>query len=433
MLNFYYIDEPMTEVTKSSIKQDHFSKKLLKCDVFTNAIILPACNNLKDKLGGGIVSENGDYIERTSLHKGGGRKYEYSGIEIEEDCTCFYLGYMYNVWGHCITDCLKNLWYFLTPEGQALLKHGIKIVYIAPANFKFSRSTKDLLECLGIKTDNLYYVNRITKCKRIIVPEDSFTTENEIRYFTKEYIDTINTIIKNIHIKPSTIDKLYFTRSHLHKNNGYRDFGEKNIENIFRKLGFKIVAPEKLSFFEQVSMLQGCSTFAATEGSISHNALFLREGANLILLRKAPYLTGYQLAINEMKKLNVTYIDAHLSAFVDKDSPWEGPFFMYVNSNLIRFANEKGLELHHVKFPYRLFIKYVIASLKNNFKPNDYYQNIVSKFMQAKEIWKNVRYKYYLCIIMKHISLLENFKYSRQYIHKKIDYYEEILNSMHIS
>ena len=82
---------------------------------------------------------------------------------------------------------------------------------------------------------------------------------------------------------------------------------------------------------------------ATTEGSISHNAVFMSKGANLEIVRKVPFVNEYQIALNEINNLHVTYIDAHLSVFARKDALAAGPFFIYVNDNLIRFSGIKGL------------------------------------------------------------------------------------------
>lgn len=105
-------------------------------------------------------------------------------------------------------------------------------------------------------------------------------------------------------------------------------------------------------------MLQHVKSLVATEGSIAHNAVFCRPGTEVIILRKAFYTNDHQYVINQMRELNVTYIDVHLSLFTN-DQPNLGPFFLYVNDNLVRFfKNRYGMEIENT-FSERRFLKYV--------------------------------------------------------------------------
>lgn len=110
-------------------------------------------------------------------------------------------------------------------------------------------------------------------------------------------------------------------------------------------------------------MLQGCKSFATTEGSCSHNALFMKPGSELIVVRKIDSCNGYQHPINSMKELNVTYIDASLTHFPsDRKKPWAGPFFIYLNKRLAAFA---GVRPH---FPVKTYCQYAWPQVKRKTK-----------------------------------------------------------------
>ena len=82
----------------------------------------------------------------------------------------------------------------------------------------------------------------------------------------------------------------------------------------------------------------------------------MSRGTQIEIIRKVPFINEYQIALNEIKELNVTYIDAHLSIFVRNDVPAAGPFFIYVNDNLLNFA--KRDEFHNT-FSIKRFRNYV--------------------------------------------------------------------------
>ena len=145
---------------------------------------------------------------------------------------------------------------------------------------------------------------------------------------------------------------MYFSRSAWKKGNP--DFGEHLIEKAFyEKYHCEIIHPEQLSFVDMVKILQETRTLITTEGSVSHNSLFMQPGSELIIIRKAGFVSYYQLMINQIKDLRVTYIDAHQTHyFYDKETPYYGPFFLYVNNSLAQFLKIKA------HFPLLTYIRY---------------------------------------------------------------------------
>ena len=115
---------------------------------------------------------------------------------------------------------------------------------------------------------------------------------------------------------------MYFSRTLI--NDG-KDYGENAIEEMFVKEGYTVVHPEMFSFDEQVQMLSTCTHFAATEGSISHNVVFTPR-TEVVIIRKSNYINSYQVFINELADVDVTYIDSNYTLV--RTVPWCGPFFV---------------------------------------------------------------------------------------------------------
>lgn len=153
-------------------------------------------------------------------------------------------------------------------------------------------------------------------------------------------------------------DKIYFSRTRLHDA---RDFGELAIEHLFANQGYRIVYPETLSFLEQVRMVSCCKTFAATEGSISHNAIFLHQGQQCVVLKKANYTNGYQYMIEHITGADTKYININHS--IHSRSPWEGPFYMCPTSDLYTFLGIKKKEL--CRWFSKVWYQYLMAWFRN--------------------------------------------------------------------
>lgn len=266
---------------------------------------------------------------------------DYSQYECSDEVQCYcdeevlYIGRFITRWGHCITSNLMNLWVFLDPDKyNSVVKKTLVYVQDIP-NLQLPSHFLEMLKLLGIDTSRLRHITENTRFRKVIVPDPCYyydENENGQQRYTPEYFSLINNITKHI-CADESFPKVYFTRTKFRLN--HRDYGESQIEKVFRKLGYTIISPEKLSFKEQVSILKGCKCFAATDGSVGHNSVFLKEGTECVFIRKVDWVNPYQALINHVKQLNVTTIDANWSFLLyNNNEPWEGPFFVYNNKRL---------------------------------------------------------------------------------------------------
>ena len=182
----------------------------------------------------------------------------------------------------------------------------------------------------------------------------SYDKENCQRFFTKEYVDIVNCLESDI--CPAEYKKIYFTRSGILDK---KDFGEKKIEDLFERNGYKILHPEKMSFDEQISLLKGCDSFACTEGSVSHNVIFCKDKTDVVIIRKCNMINGYQMALNSLRDFSVTYIDSNKTVPANKRHPYLGPFFLYMSDLLADYFN-----LPHEKFPLGKYAVYLCFVMK---------------------------------------------------------------------
>ncbi len=371
-MNQQYIDDLLKKETYSCLSKNYYSTKKIQVTSVENGYVLPYNGWIGEplttgKMAGGVVNECKSYIEQSGVRENLCCSYDFDDSDVVvSERRVIYIGMFLPVWGHCITDCLKKMWFLQTEECRRLLEEGAQLVYVNTMN-TLPSSFLEILSALDIKESSLCDVRSITKYKEIIIPDDSLYREDGIIYYTKEFKLVVEKIKKNIGIIANlNYEKIYFSRYRIR---GGRDYGEKRIEDVFKYLGYKIIYPEQLTFKEQYSLLSQCRYFASTEGSTSHNSMFCQEGTVVTLLRKAAYLNEYQFMINQLSGLNVTYVDTHLSICLDKNKLWFGPFFMYVNDNLLAYANlpmvfnnfslkafkkyaKRGYALYHNEIPY---------------------------------------------------------------------------------
>lgn len=381
-----------------------FSPSLLDVKVYDNAIILPHkivdCGNT---MGGGIVTESGNHISVIDV---GESPYYYEQEEVNGDEGCvIYLGMFHTVWGHCITDDLKKIWFLSSPEYYKLQKNqNVRLAYTGFDGFgptgRFNDNFKELLKMIGVDFETLERIEEPTRFNRIYVPSDSliYNRTKEIepfncsvaRYWTNEFKKIFDRLIAGTK-RIEGYEKVYLSRR---KWEG-RDYGEKDIENLFEKLGFRIICPEQYSFSQQLSIFVSCRCLASAESSVTHNSIFMQDGSELIIIRKGNYVNSYQSAINDMKKMKVTYFDSHLSVFNDTEYPYTGPFFLYVDDDLQRWAYTQTDKREYLNsFKFKNFMSYAKSSFlqgMNTRRNGDLF--LFDKLKQ--EILKEKRHKYY--------------------------------------
>lgn len=291
------------------------------------------------RFAGGVTDADGTFAKSSALHEppcdvGG------SYAATMQDCnrTAVFIGFLLPEWGNVLFDSLKKLWFLRTDEGRRMLAQDAVVAYVtwgnaAPPPYQF-----EIWEMAGYDTSAWLHVTTPTRFHQVILPGNSLkATADETRLFSPLFKMEIERIkaaaFAGSHSgKPHDAGgKTYLTRTSLHSN---KDYNEKEIEQLFREKGFDIVAPEKLSVAEQIRLMASSRTVAATEGSVSHNALFMSPGSQLIVLQKADYVNGYQHAANAVADLKVTYIRAHHSVCASKQMPWAGPFYLTVTPEL---------------------------------------------------------------------------------------------------
>lgn len=319
--------------------RDFFREEPLDVAVVKNGIILPAHEN-KTKLwaDGGVIDENGNFLETTKIAKGFtfGGKYAYDKDKIIKlDEVVLYFNPLIKHWGHFICDLIGRLWYIRNNPRK------YKIAYCGwnwgLDEGGFSGNFLELLGLLGIKKEQLINVQHPMQFKKVIVPDSAFV-QNE--YYATEFTEMIDILVKNALKKcPSVPEKIYFSRTRL----GFdKELGEAKLEKLFADNGYEIMYPEKLSVKEQICYFNKAKSIVMVAGSISHNLIFTRSSkVDAAIINKMPLPNSYQFTVDSMTKANVSYVDAY---FAPRPVLYGmGPFLLSINRYLRQFLHDKEL------------------------------------------------------------------------------------------
>ena len=383
---YSFLTERNKERTIKDTSIDFLAKKELTVLSLDHAVVVSR------KAGGpGVFSSDG-YVKESDLHIGFSsvRGIPNESLVHYNDEEVVYVGCLLSVWGHCLTDNLKHLW-FLQDERYVHLKK-LKFVYtMLNDDDSLSSGMLALYNKLGIHEDQLIRVTGVERFLRIYLPEQCFFCvpggdfyKSGYRYYTKEYKRIVQAILDNTKMT-SGPEKVYFTRTKWVRkaNQKYRDFGENYIEDFFRELGYEIISPEEFSLDEQISIVHGCKRFATTQGSTSLNALFCEDGTEVCIINKQNYNAPYQLAINHLIPCRITIIDANKSTLNSKKTPWAGPFFMYRSKELCAWGGKpyKGFPIKD--YALYLFIVKAREMKRKLSKPKNKIRNLVKACLRA--------------------------------------------------
>ncbi len=308
-----------------------------------DAYVLPS----DGKNRAGLCTSAKEFIPTTSFSGGEHRDVDFDSFRREET-SAIYLGCLYSVWGHAFLDNLRRLWFLTSAEGKRLLADGVRLIYVNHYRSAPGENFWKLVRMLGLPVERFDVIDEVTQFSTIYVPDASFCYA-ENASFSDEHNTLIDRILANVP-SDNRFEKVYFTRACL-RGQQWRDYGEYKIERVFHKLGYAIFCPEKLTLEEQLLLLKNCREFVAAEGSVAHNSIFCRPGTRVIILRKADYVNDYQLAINEMRALDVTYVDIHHSVPPYPNSIMIGPFYLYITPWLERFIGHKVPHLPYWALP----------------------------------------------------------------------------------
>ena len=281
-----------------------------------------------------------------------------------------------------MTDHIKRLW-FLTSDAYKKYFTSCKLVLNLMGENIIPNFVK-LLKILGIDVSKLNIIRHATKFQNIILPDPSFfytrrSGGGRTPVFTEEYASTIDKVREFAHKNFSTLPEKKFYFFH-----GFgKQIGEERLAKYFQSKGYAIIQPEKLPLEEQLNIFANCESFASTVGSVSHNAMFLKDETETILIPRYCDLNTIQLLLSQLEKLNVTYIDSQLSIFFQ--SQHGGPFCYIVSENLKKYFGDEVTE-KYTEEDFSTFLSYVYYAknigLKENQQELTYLRNILPEFME---------------------------------------------------
>lgn len=370
--NYEYVNTEFKEKAKEYSERQCLINKELGVTCYKKAFVVPF-----DKIRRGevitedLIAVSTDFKRKVDIS-------EYNLSNAKKGGKAVLLGnFWIYVWGHCFTDHFNKLWFAFTEECKKLQSQGAELIALSckPQAPKYFQT---LFELTGFDWNSLKFVTETTQYDELYVPDNCYLQiEGEWnRFYTKEYVgllDRMKTNVRRLALADDhypQYDRIYLTRTQGSFGT-FRDLGERLIEDVFRKEGYTIVAPEKLTVPQQIWLMMNVKDLVATDGSICHASTFCAPRTKITVLMKADFLVENQIVSDQIAELDVTYVGVHRSFFAGKNDPWHGPFLFCITNNLERYVGHK---IPHVPFflrkdffLYCLRKLYVVSFRKSSF------------------------------------------------------------------
>lgn len=346
------------------LKQIHESGEFVKINELTveeyeNATVLPIKKFSEDEyaLGrGGVVDSENNYVRLSALNK---RIYDkYFSESNYEDKTVVFCGWYVNHWGHFLVDTVIRLWH--RPEDV----DGYAFIVNENENLQITGNFKRFFELLDIPLEKIILVNQSTRFKKVIVPQSSYSRSE---YYSDEYINLFQTVsvaaLETIGRK-KPFEKIFFSRAALRKARMH-EFNIKEIDSFFKKNGYEIIYPEKITLDEMIFYLNRCEVCAAVSGTLPHNILFAQNGKKLIITERNVVNNEIQADVNIIKNLDVVYIDSAVGAFpVDVSA---GPFILGYTDFMDKYAADNNMIRIKSKLDNPLIFRHILKKYLNDY------------------------------------------------------------------
>ena len=316
---------------------------------------------------------------------------------IDEEVLFLGSGYLMIHFGHFLVEGISRTWPLLYSKYK-----NIKVVIAYETKQKVPVFVRKFLNALGVPDENIIAVYKTTRFKRVIIPRQAI---NGHLYMLPIMNKVFNKLALNlVDKKYKTYNKIYLSRSAM--NDG-RTFGEKQVEKIFEKNGYKIIYPETLPLEHQVALAANCKEMAGTAGSALHLALFMKAGGRVVQIKRnstnADNIVTQKL-ICDLRKLDLIWIYGSIETVPTGHFTME-PQIIGVTPYLIKFFDDNHF-------------KYSKSDLDIDSKEFDRYKQQLKKYKIKKT------YKKIIDIPVRLISVFgitkHNRKVIREYLRKKL-------------
>lgn len=327
---------------------DNIKSKIIlnsSIDEIESGIIAPYKNN--DVHTGGVFADNNNYIEKSKyigdwFRFGGNYDLSKENIEyLDEDVV--YLGFFINHWGHFLIDVIVRMWII-----QYKKYLNCKFAFIVEDNSTINDNYYQFFELLGLSRDQIVWIDHPIQFKKVFIPSQGKDKDWNI---SREYLNFLSYVNEKSSKKSSRKyinDCIYLSRQSF-IDATKKEKGEAQVEEEFKKNGYLVLYPEKMSLYEQIDVFQNAKEIVCINGTIPLNCIFLGDKVKLVVLNKTSLIHKNLIMMSSIMSIKPVYIDVYKEPIPNHPRYLgEGPFWIKFNKNLENYFNDSNLKIYPV-------------------------------------------------------------------------------------
>lgn len=263
---------------------------------------------------------------------------EWNDVE-KEEVSAIYCGYLNPHWGHFLTDSLPQLWPLFCGWGEEV----DKIVYACRPGEEncFCSNIGEAFRLAGV-ADKVEIISSPRRYRSLLIPQRAISPRRFASVEALGVFDAIAEAAMREGNGENGFERVLLSRGKFGKA-AANEIGLDEIEGLFENGGYRPVSPERIGLGEMIRILRGAKQVVAVQGTLPHNMLFAKQGAELVVIEKSAAINNFQPAIDILRDLSVTYVDANAQWWTV--SGGLGPFILYPGKWLRSYASDAGLEV----------------------------------------------------------------------------------------
>lgn len=191
----------------------------------------------------------------------------------------FWCGALNMHFGHLLAECISRILPYKELKTKGKLCFSVKRGEFIPSFFW------EIIDFFGYCKNNVLLVDDVIIAKKLlVVPQNE--SLNQQKPTSKFYLDLLDKNSPPIPHDQKTGGVYYFSRTQLDKYAG-KLAGELYIEKYLQACGVKIVYPEQLTVYEQVTIFKNADLIIMLEGSACHTLQLLgKTDCDLFIIKR---------------------------------------------------------------------------------------------------------------------------------------------------
>ncbi len=285
-----------------------------------------------------------------------------------------YLGHLMNHYGHFITETISTFWLLLE---EHCFDH--YIFHSFEGSSSIPNYATHIIDAFKIPKSKILIINTPLKLEEVVIPERLVQLNFKIdRNMLEVYSYLKEFILTNFPVKIKNHELLYLSRLKTSKRKINRIIiNEADIEEYFKRLGFKILYLEEMPFNQQISIFNQAKIIVGFSGSALHNCVFTNIKTQIIELsdiRSGQNYQPMQVLCNELANTEYTHIPFR-GFILNKKRNIGFADLAYIKQSTVTLTNTKKFSSRHFlthtnlfSNTLQLFIKSVAKIFKHTIK-----------------------------------------------------------------